>query len=91
MTYVPNFPHKLAINGYFPRCQHKKLASAISYEPPVELHSHFIIYIYVFIHLHIEVHVLYMVYSKDNTNTILYSIITDKSIINFVANFNHKC
>ena len=34
------------------------------------------IYIYVFIHLHIEVHVLYMVYSKDNTNTI--SIITDK-------------
>ena len=35
-------------------------------------------YIYVFFHLHIEVHVLYMVYSKDNTNTILHSIITDK-------------
>ena len=30
------------------------------------------------IHLHIEVHVLYMVYIKDNTNTILHSIITDK-------------
>ena len=37
-----------------------------------------VLYVYVFIHLHIEVHVLYMVYSKDNTNTILHSIITDK-------------
>ena len=36
------------------------------------------IYIYVFIHLHIEVHVLYMVYSEDNANTILHSIITDE-------------
>ena len=40
------------------------------------INTHYILY--VFIHLHIEVHVLYMVYSKDNTNTILHSIITDK-------------
>ena len=42
------------------------------------LHDQVYIIIYVFIHLHIEVHVLYMVYSKDNTNTILHSILTDK-------------
>ena len=32
----------------------------------------------VFIHLHIEVHLFYMVYSKDNTHTILQNIITDE-------------
>ena len=36
------------------------------------VHGFRYIYIYFFIHLHIEVHVLYMAYSKDNTNTILH-------------------
>ena len=44
----------------------------------VQVTIYIYIYIYVFIHLHIEVHVLYMVYSKDNTNTILHSILKDK-------------
>ena len=57
-----------------------KLLLHILMSPIFKLKGIFVshIYIYVFIHLHIEVHVLYMVYSKDNTNTTLHSIITDK-------------